>query len=42
MKELVKLEKENPQFKSETSPSTRVGFEGSETQTSLDENIKNL
>ena len=42
MKELEKLEKENPQFKSETSPSTRVGFEGSETQTSLDENIKNL
>ena len=42
MKELEKLEKENPQFKSETSPSTRVGFKGSETQTSLDENIKNL
>ena len=42
MKELEKLEKENPELKSIDSPSTRVGFEGSETQTSLDGNIKNL
>ena len=42
MKELEKLEKENPDLKSKDSPSVRVGFEGSETQTSLDENIKIL
>jgi hypothetical protein len=42
MKELEKLEKENPEFKSEASPSVRVGFEGSETQATLDEHLKSL
>ena len=42
MKELERLEKENPEFKSDSSPSVRVGFEGSETQISLNENIKKL
>jgi len=42
MEELEKLEKENPEFKSEASPSVRVGFEGSETQSTLDEQLKSL
>ena len=42
MKELEKLEKENPELKSIDSPSVRVGFEGSETQATLDEHLKSL
>ena len=42
MKELEKLEKENPELKSTDSPSVRVGFEGSETQATLDEHLKSL
>ncbi len=42
MKELERLEKENPELKSEESPSVRVGFEGSETQASLERHLKDL
>ena len=42
MKELEKLEKENPEFKSEDSPSVRVGFEGSETQSTLEKHLKDF
>ena len=42
MKELEELEKENPELKSIDSPSVRVGFEGSETQATLDEHLKSL
>ena len=42
MKELEKLEKENPEYKSDASPAVRVGFEGSETQSTLDEHLKSL
>ena len=42
MKELERLEQENPEFKSEDSPSVRVGFEGSETQSSLEKHLKDF
>ena len=42
MKDLERLEKENPEFKSEESPSVRVGFEGSETQSSLEKHLKDF
>ena len=42
MKELERLERENPEFKSKDSPSVRVGFEGSETQSSLEKHLKDL
>tara|TARA_Y100000310_G_scaffold66387_1_gene61736 strand:+ start:1608 stop:2099 length:492 start_codon:yes stop_codon:yes gene_type:complete len=42
MKELERLETENPEFKSEDSPSVRVGFEGSETQSSLEKHLKDF
>ena len=42
MKELERLEKENPEFKSEESPSVRVGFEGSETQKNFEKNLEKV
>lgn len=42
MKELERLEKENPEFKSSESPSVRVGFEGSETQATLEKHFKDF
>ena len=42
MKELEKLEGENPDLKSKDSPSVRVGFEGSETQATLDDHLEDM
>tara|TARA_Y100000034_G_scaffold53069_1_gene65164 strand:- start:403 stop:1023 length:621 start_codon:yes stop_codon:yes gene_type:complete len=42
MKRLEQLEEWFPQFTKESSPSVRVGFSGSETQTNLENNLENL
>ena len=42
MKELERLEKENPEFKSDESPSVRVGFDGSETQKNFEKNLEKV
>jgi len=42
MKRLEQLEGWFPQFTKKSSPSVRVGFAGSETQTNLDKNLENL